>query len=191
MSGRMILLGAIAGVHGIRGEVKVKSFTEDPMSIAAYGPLYDEQGRTFALKLTSKGAKDSVVIARIDGIADRNAAEVLKGRRLYAPREALPAIEAEDEFYASDLIGLAVEDGKGTRYGKVADLQDYGAGPMLVIEGERGFDLPFADGFVPVVDLKAGKIVIALPEDFFSSKPVGDNEDEANEDEANEGEGGD
>ena len=164
----MILLGAIAGVHGIRGEVKVKSFTEDPMSIAAYGPLYDEQGRTFALQLTSKGAKDSVVIARIDGIADRNAAEALKGRRLYAPREALPAIEAEDEFYASDLIGLAVEDGSGKSYGKVGDVQDHGAGPMLVIEGARAFDLPFADGFVPVVDLKGGKIVIALPEDFFT-----------------------
>ena len=166
----MILLGAIAGVHGIRGEVKVKSFTEDPMSIAAYGPLYDEQGRTFALKLTSKGAKDSVVIARIDGIADRNAAEALKGRRLYAPREALPAIEAEDEFYASDLIGLAVEDESGKSYGKVADVQDHGAGPMLAIgEGGGAFDLPFADGFVPVVDLKGGKIVIALPDDFFNS----------------------
>jgi 16S rRNA processing protein RimM len=177
MSGRMILMGAIAGVHGIRGEVKVKSFTEDPMSIAAYGPLYDEQGRSFALKLTSKGAKDSVVIARIDGIADRNAAEALKGRRLYAPREVLPAIEAEDEFYASDLIGLAVEGDGGQSHGKVADVQNYGAGPMLVIAGgENDFDLPFTDAFVPVVDLKAGKIVIALPDDFFSSKPVGDNE---------------
>jgi 16S rRNA processing protein RimM len=172
----MILMGAIAGVHGIRGEVKVKSFTADPMSIAAYGPLYDEQGRSFALKLTSKGAKDSVVVARIDGIADRNAAEALKGRRLYAPRAALPAIEAEDEFYASDLIGLAVEDASGKNYGKVADVQDYGAGPMLAIEGETAFDLPFADAFVPAVDVKAGRIVIALPEDFFSSKPGDEDE---------------
>jgi 16S rRNA processing protein RimM len=170
MSGRMILMGAIAGVHGIRGEVKVKSFTEDPMSIAAYGPLYDDKGRTFALKLTSKAAKDSIVIARIDGIADRNAAEALKGRRLYAPREALPMIEAEDEFYAGDLIGLAVEDASGKGYGKVADVQDYGAGPLLAIEGgERPFDLPFADDFVPAVDMKGGKIVIALPDDFFTS----------------------
>jgi len=177
MGERMILMGAIAGVHGVRGEVKVKSFTENPMSIAAYGPLYDDQGRTFALKLTSKAAKDQVVIAKIDGIADRNAAEALKGRRLYAPRAALPPIEAEDEFYASDLIGLAVEDQSGKRYGKVADVQDYGGGPMLAIEGTRPFDLPFADAFVPEVDVKAGKIVIALPDDFFSSKPVGDQED--------------
>jgi 16S rRNA processing protein RimM len=176
MSERMILLGAIAGVHGIRGEVKVKSFTENPMSIAAYGPLYDDKGRAFALKLTCKAAKDSVVIARIDGVADRNVAEALKGIRLYAPREALPAIEAEDEFYADDLIGLAVEDAAGKSYGKVADVQDYGAGPILAIDGQRAFDLPFADGFVPVVDMQGGKIVIALPADFFSSQPVGDNE---------------
>jgi 16S rRNA processing protein RimM len=192
MSGRMILMGAIAGVHGIRGEVKVKSFTEDPMSIAAYGPLYDDKGRAFALKLTSKAAKDSIVIARIDGIADRSAAEALKGRRLYAPREALPTIEAEDEFYAGDLIGLAVEDESGKDYGKVADVQDYGAGPILVIgEGDAAFDLPFADGFVPVVDLKGGKIVIALPADFFSSQPVGDNDASAEALAKAEDEGGD
>jgi 16S rRNA processing protein RimM len=196
MSGRMILLGAIAGVHGIKGEVKVKSFTADPMSIAAYGPLYDEQGRTFALQLTSKAAKDTIVIARIDGIADRNAAEALKGRRLYAPRDALPAIEAEDEFYAGDLIGLAVEDQSGKSYGKVADVQDYGAGPMLAITGganggETAFDLPFSDGFVPAVDVKAGKIVIALPDDFFSSQPVGDNDVSAEALAKAEDEGGD
>jgi 16S rRNA processing protein RimM len=173
----MILLGAIAGVHGIKGEVKVKSFTEDPMSIAAYGPLYDEQGRAFALKLTSKAARDSIVIARIDGIADRSAAEALKGRRLYAPREALPAIEAEDEFYASDLIGLSVEDAAGKHHGTVADVQDYGAGPMLVVRGAREFDLPFADAFVPVVDLARGKIVVALPEGFFAT-PVKESEEE-------------
>ena len=103
----MILMGAIAGVHGVRGEVKVKSFTADPLAIAAYGPLFDEQGRSFALKLSQKAAKDTVVIARIDGVSDRNAAEALKGKRLYAPREALPAIEDATEFYASDLIGLA------------------------------------------------------------------------------------
>jgi 16S rRNA processing protein RimM len=106
----------------------------------------------------------------------------LKGRRLYAPRDALPAIEAEDEFYASDLIGLAVEGTGGESHGKVADVQNHGAGPMLVIGGGPNggsgsdFDLPFTDAFVPVVDLKAGRIVIALPDDFFSSKPVGDNE---------------
>src|SRR5882757_7002245 len=107
---RMILMGAIAGVHGVRGEVKVKSFTADPLAIAAYGPLFDEQGLIFALKLSSKAAKDTIVIAKIDGVSDRNAAEALKGKRLYAPRAVLPAVADETEFYASDLIGLGVED---------------------------------------------------------------------------------
>jgi 16S rRNA processing protein RimM len=177
---RMILMGAIAGVHGVKGEVKVKSFTADPLAIAAYGPLFDEQGRPFALKLTSKAAKDAVVIARIEGIADRNAAEALKGRRLYAPREVLPALEDENEFYASDLIGLAVEDRAGRRLGTVADLQDHGAGNLLAVTGgpEGDFEVPFVDRFVPVVDLAAGKLVVDLPEDFFSAPPAGEGEEE-------------
>jgi 16S rRNA processing protein RimM len=177
---QMILLGAIAGVHGVRGEVKVKSFTADPLAIAAYGPLFDEQGRSFALKLSSKAAKDTIVIARIDGVSDRNAAEALKGKRLYAPRQALPAIETDNEFYASDLIGLAVEDRNGTALGKVVDLADYGAGDIIAVAGgaQGDFELPFADRFVPVVDLAAAKIVVDLPEDFFTAKPVGEDKEE-------------
>jgi 16S rRNA processing protein RimM len=167
---RMILMGAIAGVHGVKGEVKVKSFTDDPLAIAAYGPLFDDAGRRFELNLSSKAAKDAIVIARIAGIADRNAAEALKGRRLYAPREALPELPEPDEFYAADLLGLGVEDAAGRKLGTVADLQDHGAGPVLTVEGgpEGAFDLPFADRFVPVVDLAARRIVVALPEDFFA-----------------------
>jgi len=174
----MILLGAIAGVHGVRGEVKVKSFTADPLAIATYGPLYDDDGRRFDLKLTQKAAKDTVVIARIEGIADRNAAEALKGKRLYAPREALPAVEDESEFYAADLIGLKVEDRAGKNLGKVVDIADYGAGAIVAIAGgpEGDFELPFADRFVPIVDLAAEKIVVDLPEDFFTAKPVGEEE---------------
>jgi 16S rRNA processing protein RimM len=177
---QMILMGAIAGVHGVRGEVKVKSFTSDPLAIAAYGPLYDEQGRPFVLKLSQKAAKDTVVVAKIDGVADRNAAEALKGTRLYAPRQALPPIEAADEFYASDLIGLSVEDRDGRALGKVSGLADYGAGDIVAIGGgpQGDFELPFADRFVPVVDLAAGKIVVDLPDDFFTAKPVGEKEEE-------------
>src|SRR4051812_34357652 len=152
---QMILMGAIAGVHGVRGEVKVKPSTADPLAVAAYGPLYDESGRKFDLKLSSKAAKDTIVIARIDGVADRNAAEALKGKRLYAPRAALPPIEDAAEFYPSDLIGLAVEDRNGRSLGTVLALQDYGAGDVIAIGGgsDGDFDLPFADRFVPVVDL--------------------------------------
>ncbi len=172
----MILLGAIAGVHGVRGEVKVKSFTADPLAIATYGPLYDDAGRRFELKLSQKAAKDTVVVARIEGIADRNAAEALKGTRLYAPREALPALDDDTEFYATDLIGLGVEDRSGRKLGKVVDIADYGAGDIIAIAGgpEGDFELPFADRFVPVVDLAGEKIVVDLPEDFFTAKPVGE-----------------
>jgi 16S rRNA processing protein RimM len=174
----MILLGAIAGVHGVRGEVKVKSFTADPLAIATYGPLYDDDGRRFDLKLTQKAAKDTIVIAKIEGVRDRNAAEALKGKRLYAPRDALPAIEDQNEFYAADLIGLRVEDRNGRSLGKVVDLADYGAGDIIAIAGgpEGDFELPFADRFVPVVDLAAAKIVVDLPDDFFTAKPVGGEE---------------
>jgi len=174
----MILLGAIAGVHGVRGEVKVKSFTADPLAIATYGPLYDDDGRKFELKLSQKAAKDTIVIAKIDGIVDRNAAEALKGTRLYAPREVLPALADDTEFYATDLIGLRVEDRDGRNLGKVVDLADYGAGDIIAIAGgpDGDFELPFADRFVPVVDLAASKIVVDLPEDFFTAKPVGEEE---------------
>jgi 16S rRNA processing protein RimM len=177
---QMILMGAIAGVHGVRGEVKVKSFTSDPLAITAYGPLFDEQGRAFALKLSQKAAKDTVVIAKIDGVGDRNAAEALKGKRLYAPREALPALADADEFYARDLIGLAVQDRNGTALGKVVGLQDYGAGDIIAVSGgpQGDFELPFADRFVPVVDLAAARIVVDLPDDFFTAKPVGEDKEE-------------
>ena len=189
----MILLGAIAGVHGVRGEVKVKSFTADPLAIATYGPLYDDDGRRFDLKLSSKAAKDTIVIARIDGIADRNAAEALKGKRLYAPREALPALEDETEFYANDLIGLAVEDRNGKGLGKVVDLADYGAGAIIAIAGgpEGDFELPFADRFVPVVDLAASKLVVDLPDDFFTTPSREEEEgEESPSPESGEGRGG-
>jgi 16S rRNA processing protein RimM len=156
--------------------VKVKSFTADPLAIATYGPLYDDDGRRFDLKLTQKAAKDTIVIAKIDGIVDRNAAEALKGKRLYAPRDALPAIADQNEFYAADLIGLRAEDGNGRNLGKVVDLADYGAGDIIAIAGgpDGDFELPFADRFVPVVDLAASRIVIDLPDDFFTAKPVGE-----------------
>jgi 16S rRNA processing protein RimM len=190
---QMILMGAIAGVHGVRGEVKVKSFTSDPLAITAYGPLFDESGRKFDLKLSQKAAKDTVVVARIEGVSDRNAAEALKGKRLYAPREALPAIEDANEFYASDLIGLSVEDRHGKTLGKVVDLQDYGAGAIIAVSGgpNGDFELPFADRFVPVVDLAQAKVIVELPDDFFTA-PSRDEEEgeESPSPESGEGRGG-
>jgi 16S rRNA processing protein RimM len=158
-----ILVGAIAGAHGVRGQVRIKSFTDDPADIAAYGPLSDESGqRRFDLEVT--GQAKGGVIARIDGIADRTAAEALRGLRLYVPRAALPATQG-DEYYRVDLIGLRAELADGTNFGRVIDVQNYGAGDVLEIERPDGATelLPFADRVVPVVDLAAARIVVDPP----------------------------
>ena len=174
----MVLVGAITGAHGVRGEVKVKSFTAVPASIAAYGPLYDESGaRRFVLDLTVKGnaAADpsgkAVLIGRIAGIADRNTAEALKGQRLFVPRAQLPVTEDPEEFYLTDLIGLAVRDREGGSLGSVVDVVNHGAGDVLVVAGgpAGAFDVPFAHAFVPEVDPAAGYLTVDLPADFFET----------------------
>jgi 16S rRNA processing protein RimM len=158
-----ILVGAIAGAYGVRGQVRIKSFTDDPAAVAAYGPLSDESGeRRFELEVT--GRIKGGVVARIDGIADRTAAEALRGLRLYVPRAALPTTLA-DEYYRVDLIGLRAELADGSPFGRVIDVQNYGAGDVLEIERPDGATelLPFADRTVPVVDLAAGRVVVDPP----------------------------
>lgn len=180
----MVLVGAITGAHGVKGEVKVKSFTALPASIAAYGPLFDESGkRRFDLSLTGKTgeAGKTMLVGRIQGVADRNAAEALKGQRLYVARRQLPASEDPDEFYLADLIGLTVRDLAGADLGRVAEVVNYGAGDVVMVEGGAvgAFDLPFAKAFVPRVDLAAGLLVVDLPEDFFETpaRPAGEEPD--------------
>ncbi len=158
-----VLVGMIAGAHGVRGEVRIRSFTDDPAAVAAYGPLSDESGqRRFALTVT--GRSKGGVIARLQGVADRTAAEALKGLRLYVPRSALPA-PAADEYYRVDLIGLRAELADGTSFGRITDVQNYGAGDLLEIERPDGATelLPFADRTVPLVDVAAGRVVVDPP----------------------------
>jgi 16S rRNA processing protein RimM len=159
-----VLVGVIAAAHGVRGLVRVKSFTADPKSVAAYGELSDELGqRRFRLTLQGQ-AKEGVVVAKIEGVADRDAAEALKGTKLYLPREALPEIAADDEFYQADLVGLRVEARDGRMLGRVKAVLNFGAGDVLEIEGEgTGLLLPFTKQAVPVVDLSAGKLVAEPP----------------------------
>ncbi len=161
---RKVLLGHIAGAHGIRGEVLVKSYTEAPDDIGAYGPLTDEKsGRQLQLKVlrvTPKG-----VVARIAGISDRNAAEALKGARLVVDRERLPEPEAE-EYYHADLIGLAAVDTAGAEIGCVAAVVNYGAGDLveIALSGSRKTELiPFTPAFVPTVDIAGGRVVVVVP----------------------------
>jgi 16S rRNA processing protein RimM len=164
-TGRRILLGRIAGAHGIRGEVLIKAFTERPEDIAAYGPLHDGGARTFAidaLRVTGKG-----VVARLAGVADRTAAEALKGAPLYVDRERLPP-PAEGEFYHADLIGMAAVDAEGRAVGEIVAIRNHGAGDILEIRlagsGETEL-VAFTDAFVPDVDVAGGRVVVRLPED--------------------------
>jgi 16S rRNA processing protein RimM len=145
--------------------VRIKSFTERPEDVASYGPVSDETGRSFALGVV--GLARGVVLAEVEGISDRDAAEALKGIRLYVDRARLPAPE-EDEFYREDLVGLRAELADGTEVGTVAAVEDYGAGDVIEIArpGERPMLLPFTDAVVPQVDIAGGRIVVAPPEEF-------------------------
>jgi 16S rRNA processing protein RimM len=159
-----ICVGVVVGAQGIKGAVRIKPFTLRPEAVAAYGPVTDEQGvRRFEVKIV--GQARGVVTAELSGIKDRNAAEALKGLRLYVPRAALPEPEQE-EFYHADLIGLAAERADGVPLGRVAAVLDHGAGTYLEIapeDGGRPLIVPFSRAAVPVVDLTAGRVVVDPP----------------------------
>ncbi len=142
---KRVCVGIVAGAHGVRGAVRIKSFTAEPKDVARYGPLEDESGgHRFSLRLV--GAAKGVLIGWLSGVADRDRAEALRGLRLYLPRAALPPTE-EEEFYHADLIGLDAVLGDGTPLGQV--------GPPAMV--------PFTRAVVPVVDLEAGRLVVEPP----------------------------
>ena len=168
-AGELILLGVIAGAHGIRGEVKLKSFTANPADIASYGALSDEAGGRLFEILAIKPAKDAL-IARLAGVEDRTAAEALKGTKLFVPRERMPAPD-QDDYYHADLIGLDAVDASGNHFGTVLGVENYGAGDLLDIGDDTASELlPFTKAFVPEIDLAARRIVIAPPDDFLTSE---------------------
>ncbi len=160
----MVCVAAVAGAYGVRGEVRLKSFTSDPAAVEDYAPLTDEAGRNYDLTLGApvKGG----FAARLAGVTTKEAADALRGTRLYAPRERLPALP-DDEFYHADLIGLEVVDTGGASLGRVRAVLDHGAGDLLEIArpgSSRTVLLPFTRAVVPTVDLAAGRIVADPPE---------------------------
>jgi 16S rRNA processing protein RimM len=160
-----ICLGQIGAAHGVRGEVRLWSFTADPQAIADYGPLETEDGRTVQIK-SLRAAKDHFV-AQLKDVADRDAAERLTNVKLYVPRERLPQPSAPDEFYHADLIGLAVVDREGTTRGTVVAVHNFGAGDLIEVKPTDGNTtqlLPFDEATVPVVDLAAGQLVVVEPQ---------------------------
>jgi 16S rRNA processing protein RimM len=161
----LVLLGRFGAPHGLAGEIRLQSFTDDPLAIGRYGPLVDETGqRRFALAHVRRQGKD-MLVARVDGICDRDDAERLKGVALYAPRENLPEPE-EDEFYLADLIGLCAETLEGAPLGVVIAVRNFGAGDILEVappEGRETTLFPFTKAVAPRVDLDAGRVVINPP----------------------------
>ncbi|MDJ0824680.1 MAG: ribosome maturation factor RimM [Rhodobacter sp.] len=168
-----VCVGAIAGAFGVRGEVRLKSFCSEPAAIADYTPLTNEDGsRSFDLTL-SRPVKNGFA-ARIAGISSKEAADALRGTRLYADRNRLPDLP-DDEFYHADLIGLTVLDTGGTELGRVKAVLDYGAGDLLEIAGlalPEPVLLPFTKDAVPTVDLAAGRIIADPPDGLIpDAKP--------------------
>lgn len=157
------MLGVITGAHGVRGEVKVKPFTATPRALGRYREFTDESGRR-VFKLAIRGEARGLAIARIDGVDDRNAAEALKGARLFVERDRLPKAR-RGEVYIADLIGLPAIDLAGAAVGHVSRVLNYGAGDVLEIErpGRDALLLPFSDRMVPEVDVAAGRVVVDPP----------------------------
>lgn len=174
-----VLLGAIVAAHGLKGEVKVKCFTAAPENIAAYGVLEDAAGeRRFRLRVVRRLGDG--VLAAIEGVADRTAAEALRGVELYVPRAALPVAEG-DEFYHVDLIGLKVERETGEALGTVVAVHQFGANDVLDVRQEKGQSLllPFTRETVPVVDIAGGRLVVVPPVDVEAKRhEPGDIEDQ-------------
>ena len=161
----MVLVGAITGAHGIRGEVKLRSFTEDPAAIAAYSPLETAKGAKIEI-LRVRPQKEGL-LAVLKGVSDRNAAEALKGTELFVPRTRLPAPE-EDEVYVHDLIGLPVHLADGSLLGEIVDVADYGAGDLIDVKVEGRKDtvlIPFAGEYV--LEAQGDRLVVDLPEGFL------------------------
>mgnify|MGYP006274106459 CR=1 FL=1 len=163
---QLVCLGRIVVAHGIRGEVGLETYTEFPDEIAAYGDFTDEIGeRTFVMTGLRFGPKG--MLATFDGVNDRNAAEDLKGTRLFVPRSALPRIRAKDEYYQADLIGMAAVLKDGADLGTVSAVHNFGAGDLLEVRvpGRRETVLvPFTKEVVPDVDVKARRLVVDPPD---------------------------
>jgi 16S rRNA processing protein RimM len=171
MSSAMILLGEIGRPHGVRGLVRVRSFTAEPEDLTAYGPLSDQSGtQRFVLEMLAPD------LARIEGVTDRDQAARLTGTKLYVPREALPPPEDPEEFYLSDLEGMAAVTEAGASLGRVRSVEDHGAGAFLVLEGPPERLVPFTRAAVPVVDVAARRITVVPPEEILVEPQPGEPE---------------
>jgi 16S rRNA processing protein RimM len=178
-----VVLGEFGRAHSLKGEVRLKSSTADPLAVVSYSPLRTDDGRKVTLTRVrpAPGAAPDILIAVVEGVTTREAAEALNRTRLLLERDRLPPAEDEDEFLLADLVGLSVETPDGKPLGRVVGVPNYGGGDLLEIapvkRGPTGL-MPFTKAFVPVVDIKAGRIVADAPDDLFTpAKPEPDDPD--------------
>jgi 16S rRNA processing protein RimM len=166
LSDDLILVGRVAGAFGVKGEVRIASFTAEPLALADYKTLLREDGSP-ALTLTGGRVAKGGVVARAKEIETREQAEAARGLRLYIPRARLPPPQDEDEFYIADLVGLAVVSPEGESLGHVRSVRDFGAGDLLEIAPPAGESwwLPFTKAAVPEVSVKDRRIVGVRPEE--------------------------
>lgn len=167
-----VCVGVIAGAFGVRGDVRVKSFTALPENIAGFGPVHTQDG-ALEFEITLKGQAKSALVVRLSGIATKEEADALKGVKLFVARAQLPQTE-EDEFYYEDLIGMAVFDTGGQLLGKVKAVLNHGAGDILEISGPPLTStvlMPFTKEAVPTVDITASRIIVDPPEGILPDDP--------------------
>jgi 16S rRNA processing protein RimM len=161
-----ICIARIGAAHGVRGAVKLWTFTEDPLAVKAYGPLLTKDGaRSF--EVASARAAKGHLVATLKGVATREDAERLNGIELYVAREKLPATD-QNEYYHADLIGLAAVTSANAPLGRVVAIHNFGAGDIIEIAPPHGptMLLPFTNAVVPTVDLAGGSVVIELPDEI-------------------------
>jgi len=153
-----VLMAVVGAAHGIKGELRVKTFTGDVLALAEYGPLFARDGRRF--EIVHIRPQGTVVVVRFKGVGDRSAAEALTGTELFVDRAVLPTELADEEFYHTDLVGLSVVDTEGIAIGAVAAVLNFGAGDILEISGPglKGMLVPFTKSAVPLVDLSTRTI---------------------------------
>jgi 16S rRNA processing protein RimM len=165
---RLVLIGVFGVAQGVRGEIRIKSFTGEPAALAAYGPLTDaERSRAFAFERLRR-LRDDMLVAKVKGVESREAAAALTGVQIFARRGQLPP-PGLDEFYYDDLVGLLVVTSDGERVGRVITLSNFGAGDILEIAPEGGGEallLPFTKAVAPTIDFAAGTIVIEPPREI-------------------------
>jgi 16S rRNA processing protein RimM len=165
-----VCVARIGAPHGVRGDVALWSFTEDPMAVTAYGPLRSQDGSRVLEIASARAAKDKLIV-HFKSIDTREAAEALNGAELYVAREKLPATD-DDEFYHADLIGLAAVLDTDEPYGAVTAIHNFGAGDIIEIATRNGAQmLPFTKAVVPVIDLATRRIVVAPPDEIIGDGP--------------------